>query len=175
MRPSPIIILLFIISLLACQRDLKTNITSKQSQSNYALATKLSDLADSFYEAKEYDSAFFNYNKSKELFEIEKDSAFTAYTLIRLARIQQTFGDYNNSEETLTEALDYTKNNPEYLFAIQNLLGIAAKELKNYDDAIAYYQSILKTVKKPLLKITPINNIAKIYIEQKNIPQQYSF
>ncbi|MEN9907589.1 MAG: hypothetical protein RLZZ540_730 [Bacteroidota bacterium] len=167
MQRSPIVILLLLISLLACQRNSDTKLPIKNSQSNYALATQLSAVADSCYEAKQYEQAFLNYNKSKELFENEKDSAYTAYTLIRLARIQQTFGDYNSSEETLTEALGYTKKNSEYLFAIHNLLGIAAKELKNYDDAIAYYQSILKTVKKPLLKITPINNIAKIYIEQK--------
>jgi hypothetical protein len=34
----------------------------------------------------------------------------------------------------------------QYL-VINNLFGIAAKRTKNYDDAVGYYSTILKTVK----------------------------
>jgi hypothetical protein len=41
---------------------------------------------------------------------------YTAYNLIQIARIQQTFGDYTGSEETLTESLPII-DNPNYLLA----------------------------------------------------------
>lgn len=167
---SPIVILFFFISLVSCQKESKDNTITKYQNSNSTLATQLSVKADSYYNAKKFDSAFFYYNKSKELFVKEKDSNYVAYNLIRLTKIQQIFGDYISSEETLTEALDYTKNNTEYVFAIHNLLGIVAKELKNYDDAITSYKTILKTVKEPLTRVTPLNNIATVYIEQQKYP-----
>jgi hypothetical protein len=42
---------------------------------------------------------------------------YTAYNLIQIARIQQTFGDYTGSEETLTESLPIIDDNPNYLLA----------------------------------------------------------
>lgn len=171
MQTSPIVILLFFISLISCQKESKDIAVTKTQNYNHRLATQLSVKADSYQNAKKFDSAFFYYNKSKELFEKENDSSFIVYNIIQLARIQQIFGDYISSEETLTEALDYTKSNTEYLFAIQNLLGIASKELKNYDDAIASYKIILKMVKKPVVRVTPLNNIATVYIEQKKYPE----
>ncbi|WP_233588589.1 MULTISPECIES: tetratricopeptide repeat protein [Flavobacterium] len=131
------------------------------------LAKKFANLGDSYYNAKRFDSAYYYYNKSKEIFETEKDSTYSAYTLIQLARIQQTFGDYSNSEETLTEALPYMHDNLQYQVAANNLFGISAKELKNYDDAVFYYNKILETVSDSLLRVTPLNNIANVYIEQK--------
>ncbi|WP_418263097.1 tetratricopeptide repeat-containing sensor histidine kinase [Flavobacterium faecale] len=171
MQHSPIFILLLFISLVCCQKRSEDNTVTQSKNLNHRLATQLSVKADSYYVKNKFDSAFFNYDKSKELFEKEKDSAFIAYTLIRLARIQQTYGDYINSEETLTEALEFTKKNTDYRYAIHNLLGIAAKELENYDDAIVNYNYILKTVKKPILRVTPLNNMAKVYIDQKKYPE----
>jgi signal transduction histidine kinase len=166
---SPIFILLLLFSIVSCQKgterissSLKKNETAKS-----VLAKKLSGLGDSYYIDKKFDKAFYHYTKSKDLFEIEKNDAFAAYTLIQLARIQQTFGDYTNSEETLTEALPYINNNIEYQVAANNLCGISSKELKNYEDAIFFYNKILKTVDDSLLRVTPRNNIATVYIEQK--------
>lgn len=169
MLRSPILVLLFLFAILSCQKETEeTSVNVKKEETvKSALAYKFSNLGDSYYTAKKFDSAYYYYNKSKELFEIEKDSAYTAYTLIQLARIQQTFGDYNNSEETLTEALPYIDDNLEYQLAANNLFGISAKELKNYDDAIFYYNKILKSADDSLLRVTPLNNLATVYIEQK--------
>ena len=169
MMRSPIFVLLFLFAFVSCQKG--TDITpanlKKKETPKSVLAKKFANLADSYYTVKRFDSAYYYYNKSKEIFETEKDSAYAAYTLIQLARIQQTFGDYGSSEETLTEALPYIHDNLQYQLAANNLFGISAKELKNYDDAVYYYNKILETASDSIVRLTPLNNIANVYIEQK--------
>ena len=167
MLRSPIFILLLFI--LSCQ-DKTTHFsesnTKHKTQKN-SLAENFSSKADNYYATKKFDSAYFFYTKSKELFVTTKDSDYVAYNLLQMARILQIFGDYNSSEETLTEGLPYVKNNIQYQVAIDNLLGISSKEQENYDEAIYYYNKILKTTTDSLIKITPLNNIATLYFEQK--------
>ncbi|MFV8339814.1 tetratricopeptide repeat protein [Flavobacterium sp. LB3P21] len=166
---SPILVLLLLFAIASCQKGTETisvNVENRETAKSI-LGKKFSNLGDSYYAAKRFDSAYYYYNKSKEIFETEKDSTYSAYTLIQLARIQQTFGDYSNSEETLTEALPFIHDNLQYQVAANNLFGISAKELKNYDDAVFYYNKILENASDSLLRVTPLNNIANVYIEQK--------
>lgn len=166
---SPILVLLLLFAIASCQKGTETisvNVKNRETAKSI-LGKKFSNLGDSYYAAKRFDSAYYYYNKSKEIFETEKDSTYSAYTLIQLARIQQTFGDYSNSEETLTEALPFIHDNLQYQVAANNLFGISAKELKNYDDAVFYYNKILENASDSLLRVTPLNNIANVYIEQK--------
>ncbi|WP_244273236.1 tetratricopeptide repeat protein [Flavobacterium sinopsychrotolerans] len=131
------------------------------------LAQKYSELGDSFSRDNKLDSAFYYYLKSTELFKEEDISTYIAYNLVGMAYIQQTFGDYYSSEETLIEALPYLNNDLQFQVAANNLFGIAAKELKNYDDAVRYYTTILKTVKDSVTRVAALNNIATVYMEQK--------
>ncbi|SHN20554.1 tetratricopeptide repeat-containing sensor histidine kinase [Flavobacterium xinjiangense] len=169
MLRSPFLVLLFLFAFVSCQKgtDISPANLKKKETPKSVLAKKFANLADSYYTAKRFDSAYYYYNKSKEIFETEKDSAYSAYTLIQLARIQQTFGDYGSSEETLTEALPYIHDNLQYQLAANNLFGISAKELKNYDDAVFYYNKILENASDSIVRLTPLNNIANVYIEQK--------
>jgi tetratricopeptide (TPR) repeat protein len=169
MLRSPILVLLLLFAIVSCKKETETtfvNVKNRETDKS-VLAKKFSNLGDSYYIVKKFDSAYYYYNRSKEIFETEKDSTYSAYTLIQLARIQLTFGDYSNSEETLTEALPYVHDNLQYQVAANNLFGISAKELKNYDDAVFYYNKILETASDSLLRVTPLNNIANVYIEQK--------
>ncbi|MGE6356754.1 tetratricopeptide repeat-containing sensor histidine kinase [Flavobacterium sp. NPDC079362] len=84
-----------------------------------------------------------------------------------MANIQQINGDYYGSKETLTEALPYLKQKDVYSAAINNLFGIADKELSLYNDAIFYYQEALKDCTDEASKQSPLNNIAVVYIHQK--------
>ncbi|MDG2430862.1 tetratricopeptide repeat protein [Flavobacterium sp.] len=154
---------------LACQQNNKPETKQKES-AQYIQATKYSEKGDTFYFAKKFDSALFYYSKSKEIFAVEKDTAYTAYNLMQIASIQQTYGDYLGSEETLTESLPLLQENQAYLLGAYNLLGIAAKELYNYRDAIKYYNQVLEQTENKVLKTAPINNLAAVAIEQK----QYS-
>ena len=169
MLRSPILLFLFCILNSSCQQnDASITAASKIKETQqHQLATKYSEKADTFFYTKKFDSALFYYSKSKEIFESEKDSLYSAYNLIQIASIQQTFGDYNSSEETLTEALPLIQKDSTYLLATNNLLGIAAKELNNYTDAINYYKQVVKKTSNTVLKTAPLNNIAAVAIEQK--------
>lgn len=169
MLRSPFFILLVLLSIISCKKSVKTSIdTSKKNKSpKEIIAQKYSEVGDSFVKDNKLDSAFYYYLKSTELFKEEGNSTYIAYNLMGMAQIQQTFGDYYSSEETLTEALPYINNDLQYQSAANNLFGIAAKELKNYDDAVRYYSSVLKTVKDSVARVAVLNNIATVYIEQK--------
>ncbi|MEO7978628.1 ATP-binding protein [Flavobacterium sp.] len=95
------------------------------------------------------------------------DTANIVYILIKMASIQQINGDYYGSKETLTEALPYIKKKNIYSVAINNLFGIADKELSIYDDAIYYYKEAIKESTDSISIQPPLNNIAVIYIQQK--------
>ncbi|WP_369765295.1 hypothetical protein [Flavobacterium sp. WC2429] len=155
--------------MVSCQESVKTSIdtSKKQPTIKKIIAQKYSGLGDSFSRSNQLDSAFYYYLKSTELFKEEGSSSYIAYNLVGMAHIQQTYGDYYSSEETLTEALPYIDNDLQYQVAANNLFGIAAKELKNYDDAVRYYTTILKTEKDSISRIAVLNNIATVYIEQK--------
>nr|WP_294932344.1 ATP-binding protein [uncultured Flavobacterium sp.] len=119
------------------------------------------------FQKSNYNSAFYYFNKSKILFETSKDSANIVFNLIQMANIQQINGDYYGSKETLTEALPYSKNDNNYIVAINNFFGIADKELSIYNDAIFYYKQAINSAKDSISIQSPLNNIAVVYIKQK--------
>ena len=169
MLRSPFFIIMLLLSIVSCQNSEKTRTDSlkKQESQKEIIAQKYSELGDSFSKDNKLDSAFYYYLKSTELYKEEGSSAYIAYNLVGMAHIQQTFGDYYSSEETLTEALPYINNNAQYQVSANNLFGIAAKELMNYDDAVRYYNIVLKTVKDSSARMAVLNNIATVYMEQK--------
>ncbi|MFC0778342.1 ATP-binding protein [Flavobacterium sp. HJSW_4] len=118
------------------------------------------------FDQQNFNTAFYQFNKSKELYEILKDSANISYILNRIAEIYQRNGDYYGSKEIITEALPYIKKGV-YIADANNSLGIADKELSLYDDAIYYYKQAANEYADPLLKQGPIQNIAAVYIQQK--------
>ncbi|MBP4141952.1 hypothetical protein J3S90_09065 [Flavobacterium sp. P4023] len=165
---SPFFIVLFLLLIVSCQKNVKTviDISTKQDSLEKTKAINYSGLGDAYNVANKPDSAFYYYNKSKELFEHVGDSSYIAYNLLGMAQIQQTSGDYYSSEETLTEALPYINSDLQYQMAANNLFGISAKEVKNYDDAVRYYNTILKSVKDSVSRMVALNNIATVYTEQ---------
>jgi signal transduction histidine kinase len=166
---SPIFILLLLFSIASCQKSANTVSVSsaKQVSPKKIQAQKFSTFADSLFRANKLDSAFYYYLKSTVLFKEEGSSTYIAYNHIGMAQIQQTSGDYYSSEETMTEALPYINNDLQYRMAANNLFGIAAEELKNYDDAVIYFIKVLKAANDSVSRVTAFNNIATVYMEQK--------
>jgi signal transduction histidine kinase len=118
-------------------------------------------------EKKNFNTAFYSFNKSKIAYDALKDTANVVYLLIQMASIQQINGDYYGSKETLTEALPYLRKKDIYSASINNSFGIADKELSLYSDAVYYYEEALKDCTDAVSKQGPLNNIAVIYIQQK--------
>jgi signal transduction histidine kinase len=154
------IILLF----LSCQEKKTVNINTEPIQKE---AFSLRNKAIENRAKQNFNTAFYQFNKSKQLFETLKDSANIGYILIEMAFIQQVNGDYYGSKETVTEALAYYKKKNAYTSSINNTLGVADKELSLYDDAIFYYKESIKDEPDLVAKYTPLSNIAAVYIYQK--------
>ena len=130
-------------------------------------AINLRDEADINFDKQNLNTAFYQFNRSKELFEAVKDSPNISYVLIRMSDIQQINGDYYGSKETVTEALPYAKTFEGHISSINNNLGIADKELSLYDDAIFYYKESIKGYKNIEDRQAPLSNIAVVYMQQK--------
>ncbi|WP_073484661.1 tetratricopeptide repeat-containing sensor histidine kinase [Flavobacterium sp. fv08] len=165
MLRSPFFYSLFFVFFLSCQKE--KDITVQQNNPRKKEAMIIRDKAILNFQDKNYNSAFYNFNKSKIKFENIKDSSNIVYNLIQMASIQQINGDYYGSNETLTEALPYIKKKDIYSAAINNLFGIAYKELAIYDEAFYYYNEALKDCTDSVSRQSPLNNIAVVYIQQK--------
>lgn len=164
MLRSPFFYFIILLFLFSCQekKTITTNLESLQKK-----AFSLRDKAIVNKAKQNFNVAFYEFNKSKQLFEILKDSANIGYILIEMSSIQQVNGDYYGSKETATEALLYVKKNSVYTAFINNTLGVADKELSLYSDAIFYYKEAAKEFTDPIAKQSPLSNLAPIYIQQK--------
>ena len=166
---SPIFLLLGLFILFSCQKqtDISTADSVNFINSQDTLIAHYSEKAVEFQTKNQSDSAFFYYSKSKDLALLANDSAYVAYNLVAMAHLQQSFADYASSEETLTEALPFLKENSENHLAALNLFGIAAKEVKNYDEALRYYKKLVPLAADSIRQASLANNSALVLMEQK--------
>ncbi|CAI2769234.1 tetratricopeptide repeat-containing sensor histidine kinase [Flavobacterium collinsii] len=164
MLRSPFFYFILLLFLFSCKKKeaLKTNTEAIRKE-----ALSLRNKAIEIHDKQNFNTAFDQFYKSKQLYETIKDSANIGYILIVMGSIQQVNGDYYGSKETVTEALSYVKKNSVYTAEINNRLGIADKELSLYNDAIFYYKEAVKDYSDPADKLTPLSNIAPVYIQQK--------
>lgn len=164
MLRSPFFFILIILSFISCKEKITVSAKANNSKKEPKL---IQEKAINELQKSNYNSAFYYFNKSKVTFESLKDSSNIVFNLLQMATIQQINGDYYGSKETLTEALPYIKKDDNYIAAINNLFGIADKELSLYNDALSYYNLALKDAKDEASKQSPLNNIAVIYIKQE--------
>ncbi len=166
MLRSPFLYLFFFLVILSCKEKVPNAITTNTTSPKKE-ATRFREKAIVNFEKKNFNVAFYNFNKSKITYESLKDTANVVYILIQMASIQQINGDYYGSKQTLTEALPYIKKKDIYSASINNYFGIADKELSLYNDAIYYYNEAIKDCTDSISKQSPLNNIAVVYILQK--------
>ncbi|MCM0668148.1 ATP-binding protein [Flavobacterium tyrosinilyticum] len=163
MLRSPFFYFMILLFLFSCEE--KKPISPK-TESIRKEALALRNKAIENFDKQNFNIAYSQFNKSKELYEAIKDSANISYIYLMIANIHQRNGDYYGSKEIVTEALPYAKKGV-YFASSNNSLGIADKELSLYDDAILYYKKAIKEYTDPLLKHDPIQNIAVVYTHQK--------
>lgn len=174
MLRSPIFILLMQLFLFSsCENKKDSVLTTSHTSPKITPAKKLSLKGDYYDSIKVFDSAYYFYNESQKRCEAEMENDLMIYNLLQMARAQQTFGDYQGSEERLTEAEKYLKKleDPElkdpYTAYLNNLYGVSSKEMFRYQDALTYYKIARRATKDTLGKMAIDNNIANIYLQEK--------
>ena len=163
-----VFLLLFIVCSCTETSNTKVTLATKNTVTENSIqAEKFLNLGMANYANQKFDSAFYFYNRSKILYEIENDSLMIAYNLVQMAVIQEIFGDYLGSEKNLIEALPYSQGDLLYQTSAYNQLGISSKQLSNYEDALYYYDKAKSITKDTLARISIENNKASVYIQKK--------
>ncbi|SMC35274.1 tetratricopeptide repeat-containing sensor histidine kinase [Cellulophaga tyrosinoxydans] len=116
------------------------------------------------------DSAFINYNLSKNHFQYLKDSSWVGKNLLQMGIIQKNQGDFFGSKETITEALKYLNKEKDTNYIVSSFNGLATnhRKLLNHEDAIKYYKKALAFSINKADRIVINNNLSATYIDNKN-------
>lgn len=118
------------------------------------------------------DSAFIYFNKSRELFLLEKDSLGAANCMVNMAIIATDQGDLFGGQELSLNAVSYfDENNPEhhpYISSNYNNLGIASYNLKRYRKAIEFYNKSLEFIPDSTYTLIVRNNIANSHRKRED-------
>lgn len=160
----PIVLILVVGILFSCKKE---QITSPE-----AISYNFNQKATNFLAQNQWDSAYYYYNKSKNE-AVDKKSDQYAYTLLQIATLQQSFGDFSGCEETITDALaNYSGST--YLPYFYNMLAIAYDKQKDYENAVEYYNKAFKITKDSLSKAIITNNIGLAYLQNKEYKKALS-
>lgn len=126
--------------------------------------------------ANKIDSAFINFNKSKNQYKAVNDSTWVSKNLISISNIQKNKSDFFGSKETITEALHYLNPNKDNATVANayNILASNHRKLLNFDDAELYYKKAISLATNPKSVLTYKNNLAASYIDSKKHPKAIS-
>lgn len=131
-----------------------------------------------FRDAGRADSAFFYLNKARDIYQQERNNFGMAKCLVNMAIILTDKGDNFGGQELALKAIPLLdKNNTNhhsYLQSNFNNLGIASYNLKEYDQAIDFYQRALPYLKTDALRMVMTNNIANAYCKKKDFNKAIS-
>lgn len=120
----------------------------------------------------ESDSAFQYFNKAKDVYSQQNNKLGTGKCLLNMAIISTDKGDFFGAQEFSLNAISYfDKKNPLhhiYIKSIFNNLGIVSYALKNYDQAINFYQQTLEYNLNSDGILTVENNVANAYRREMN-------
>lgn len=153
----------------------KTTELAKKLKDSVVLAEAHWDLAEFFRNSTVKDSAYYHYAEAQNLYAHLKDNRNTGQMLYNMALTQEAVKDHMGSEINTVRAIELLKplNKNLELYRCYNLLGIAAKNLGEFDNALKYYNEALgyldeigaKTTNRGLLVL---NNIGGVYQAQTN-------
>ncbi len=156
------IFLCFYILINSCQdKDFNTNEFSKRIAN-----------AEIKFKNREFDSAFYFYNKAFvncEADEIDRK----LFVIGKLAQIQNNVCDFVGAEKTLIEAFEIIpfSKRQDYINNIYNELGISFQEQRNYEEALKYYNRCIENESNETNLLILKNNCAVVHLENQN-PQK---
>ncbi|WP_298309806.1 tetratricopeptide repeat-containing sensor histidine kinase [uncultured Aquimarina sp.] len=138
------------------------------------------------HRTQKLDSAYYYFNEANKVYNsFNKGSLYTPIdyaflhgsALIDLAKLSRKVKDYNQSEALTILAIKKFKlsGNQKYLPLSYINLGIVAKQLGRYEDAIEYYKKAVQyaknTEKETLYLVLMLNNTGTVYKSQKKYVQ----
>lgn len=159
-KPDSVIFYAKKVLLLAIKRD---DLKSK--------AFAYSHLGLGFKKLNQIDSAYLNYNKSKEIYLELDDSLKVAKKTLNLAKIESENELYYESDSTALEALKYIrdkKKNNKLVTSIYNCLGINSRSQNLFDAAEEWYDKAIANTSDSIRKLRYINNKAVSFKYAKN-------
>jgi signal transduction histidine kinase len=125
--------------------------------------------------SKNRDSAFYYFNQAATS---GGDSLPVATAYNSMAMIQTDAGDYFGAQESLLFSLRFLDaQKPEDTFCLThdyNELGMNSVNLKDYTQAISFYDQALRYVNDPAYRSSILNNKAFAYQQQKNYAKAIS-
>lgn len=132
---------------------------------------KFYNLAYEYRDNYKTDSAFFYFLKARDLAILQKDSLTVGSSLLNLAILSADRRDDFTSQEFSLAALTYLdkknqKHHP-YLSSNYNCLGMASQNLRDYANALIFFDLALSFSKKPDDVNLYLNNKAYLYQETK--------
>ncbi len=132
------------------------------------------DLATYFKKRSLVDSAFYHYAKAQKLYGGMANDFLSGRMLYNMAIIQEDVKDYTGSEINTVRAIELLKplNKYKQLYYCYNNLGIISRGLKEYENALKYYQKASEYAEKgkmpKSIQYSVQNNLGVVYQEQKN-------
>lgn len=128
---------------------------------------KFYDKAYDFLSTGEKDSAFIYFNLAQNTFSQNKDSARIGNSMVNMAILQSEAGDYYGSQETSLGAIKYLNKKEKKLFPIlysnYNNLGITSRNLRDYKNAVLFYDNAIAFATSQSEINTCLNNKAICY------------
>jgi len=147
----------FILNILACQHE-ELSYVQKINENN----------KESFLNKKQ-DSTFYQFNK---IATNSRDSSKIAEAYSNMAIIQSDEGDYFGSIESALASLkhldEYNQHDFDLFTSNYNELGLNNINLKNYDEAIKYFDLAIKYSDSERYKLALLNNKALAYRGKKD-------
>ncbi|MEJ5993314.1 tetratricopeptide repeat protein [Pedobacter sp. Du54] len=142
---------------------------NKSSQNNVIEKNPFYEKALAYRDSGNIDSSFAYFNKAKDIFLLRKDSLSAGKCLVNMGIFATNNGDYFGGQEISLSAIscfkEAEKNQIAYICSNFNNLGLASYHLKDYENALKFYDEVIKFVDNPLSKFICLNNVAKVYEE----------
>lgn len=143
----------------------KSNNKHEQQNLYYQKAIKYRDVG-------RIDSSYAYFNRAKDQYLLQKDSLGVGKCLVNMGYIAKNEGDYFSAQEISLSAISYLdepkKDQAGLISSNYNTLGLAFYQLREYTNALRFYNYALKFIDVPLYKYICLNNIAKVQEEIHN-------
>ncbi|RZK41219.1 MAG: tetratricopeptide repeat-containing sensor histidine kinase [Pedobacter sp.] len=143
--------------------------TSSQTEEPENEVNLLTSRAFTFTKNGQSDSAFFYFLKARDLALQKKDSLNVGYCLLQLAILSSDKRDDLTAQDFSLEALHYLNEKKRkhhlYIASNYNSLGIVTQNLRDYENAIKFYNLAIKFSTTNLDRNQYLNNKAYIFQE----------